>query len=202
MFASTAIAKSLPLLLATMCASVQDEPLGGIKGRVQIPPKYIPSLTKNGGKDAIKILLNGGLQSCLPDFNGDFAFEDLPSGAHLLQVVHPTLQYDPVLVEVKQAKTKAFIADPEKNDGKGAKLKVPLQLKPSSQNQYLEKREEFDLLSIFKSPMTLLSLFSFGMMFLLPKMQPMIEEQQREQKARLEEQQQQQARRRIREETD
>merc|ERR1719310_613306 len=83
-------------------------------------------------------------------------------------------------------KPSAFIADPEKHDGKKEKLKYPLELKPSAMNVYLEKREEFDVLSIFKSPMTLLSLFSFGAMFLLPKLQPMIEEQQKELRAQQE----------------
>merc|ERR1719395_281036 len=61
--------------------------------------------------------------------------------------------------------------------GRGSKLKYPLGLAPSEIYAYLEKREEFSIMSIFKSPMTLLSLFSFGAMFLLPKLQPMVEEE-------------------------
>jgi len=97
----------------------------------------------------------------------------------LLQVVQPTLRFDPVRVETSvkagALKMTAYLADLE--HGRGAKLKYPLGLAPSDLYAYLEKREEFNLFSIFKSPMTLLSLFSFGAMFLLPKLQPMLEEE-------------------------
>merc|ERR1712232_1110148 len=73
-----------------------------------------------------------------------------------------------------------YLADLE--HGRGAKLKYPLGLAPSGTYSYLEKREEFNILSIFKSPMALISLFSFGAMFLLPKLQPMIEEEKERQR--------------------
>merc|ERR1712187_480087 len=72
-------------------------------------------------------------------------------------------------------KMTAHMADLEQ--GRGAKLKYPLGLAPSGTFQYLEKREEFNILSVFKSPMALISLFSVGAMFLLPKLQPMLEEE-------------------------
>merc|ERR1712060_152683 len=85
-------------------------------------------------------------------------------------------------------KMTAYLSDLE--HGRGAKLKYPLGLAPSGMSSYLEKREEFNILSVFKSPMALISLFSFGAMFLLPKLQPMIEEEKRQ---RLEQEQGQQA---------
>merc|ERR1712039_1007437 len=66
--------------------------------------------------------------------------------------------------------------------GRGDKLKYPLMLQPSGSSSYLEKREDFDILSVFKSPMTLMMLFSCGAMFLLPKLQPMLEEEKEKQR--------------------
>merc|ERR1712228_729555 len=77
-------------------------------------------------------------------------------------------------------KMTANLADLE--HGRGAKLKYPLGLAPSGLFGYLEKREEFNILSVFKSPMALISLFSCGAMFLLPKLQPMMEEEKERQR--------------------
>merc|ERR1719217_185908 len=122
--------------------------------------------------------------SVLPTADGQFVINGVPPGAHLLQIVHPTLRFDPVRVEtaVKSGALKmtAYLADLE--HGRGAKLKYPLGLAPSEVYSYLERREDFNLFSIFKSPMTLLSLFSFGAMFLLPKLQPMLEEEKERQR--------------------
>merc|ERR1739849_6321 len=115
----------------------------------------------------------------LPTSDGYFAISGVAVGNHLLQVVHPVLRFEPVMVDVTMKsgvlKINSYLADLE--HGKGSKLKYPLGLAPSGTYQYLEKREDFNILSVFKSPMALISLFSCGAMFLLPKLQPMIEEE-------------------------
>merc|ERR1719326_1138568 len=175
-------------------AGAEEELRGEIRGRVSIPPKFQQGLPKGGGLSAARIILDGGRSSALPTADGHFLINDVPSGAHLLQVVHPTLRFDPVRVETSvkggALKMTAYLADLE--NGRGAKLKYPLGLAPSEFYQYLEMREEFNLFSIFKSPMTLLSLFSFGAMFLLPKLQPMLEEEKERQRQELQERQRQQ----------
>lgn len=65
--------------------------------------------------------------------------------------------------------------------GKGAKLKYPLGLAPSGTFNYLEQREEFNVLSVFKSPMAIIGLVSMGAMFFLPKLQSMVEEEKERQ---------------------
>merc|ERR1711957_924236 len=108
---------------------------------------------------------------------------NVPVGPHLLQVVHPRLVFDPVRVEASskggEMKMTAYLADLE--HGRGAKLKYPLGLAPSGLFGYLEKREEFNILTVFKSPMALISLFSMGAMLLLPKLQPMMDEEKKRQ---------------------
>merc|ERR1719261_1002196 len=171
----------------TLCggsSAAEEELRGEIRGRVSIPPKFQQGLSKGQGLSATRVILDGGRSSALPTADGHFLISDVSAGAHLLQVVHPTLRFDPVRVETTakggSLKMTAYLADLE--NGRGAKLKYPLGLAPSDFYQYLEQREEFNLFSIFKSPMTLLSLFSFGAMFLLPKLQPMLEEEKERQR--------------------
>merc|ERR1712137_1047519 len=76
-----------------------------------------------------------------------------------------------------QETTSAYLADME--HGRGAKLKYPLGLAPSEAYTYLEKRDEFNIMSILKSPMTLLALFSMVAMFIGMKAQPMVEEEKK-----------------------
>merc|ERR1712187_307323 len=103
----------------------------------------------------------------------------------------PVLRFEPVMVEALNKggvpKLNAYLSDLE--HGKGAKLKYPLGLAPSDMYAYLEKREDFNVLSVLKSPMMLMFLFSFGVMFLLPKLQPMIEEEKERQRLETQEKQ-------------
>eukprot|EP00434_Breviolum_minutum_P032232 symbB.v1.2.028506.t1/scaffold3027.1/size65053/4 len=113
-----------------------------------------------------------------------FALNGVSVGPHLLQVVHPLLSFDPVRIEAVDTSGSveiqgAYMADFE--HGKGAKLKYPLGLAPSGTFNYLEQREEFNVLSVFKSPMAIIGLVSMGAMFFLPKLQSMVEEEKERQ---------------------
>ncbi|CAE8615059.1 unnamed protein product [Polarella glacialis] len=177
------------LLLSPASASDSQDQSGQIRGRISIPSKFQQGLPPLGGLHEAKVILDGGLLSTLPTADGYFYFSGVSAGPHLLQVVHPRLNFDAVRLEAEDTgangmKITAYMADPE--HGRGAKLKYPLGLAPSGAFSYLEKREEFNILSVFKSPMALISLFSCGAMFLLPKLQPMIEEEKAKQQAEVE----------------
>eukprot|EP00913_Durusdinium_trenchii_P020840 g19579.t1 len=135
---------------------------GQIKGRVSIPHKY--------QEGTARVILDGGAVSTLPVSDGHFALNGVTAGPHLLQVVHPLLSFDPVRIEATEGsgglKMSAYIADFE--HGKGVKLKYPLGLAPSG---------EFNVISVFKSPMAIIGLVSMGAMFFLPKLQSMVEEE-------------------------
>uniref|UniRef100_A0A7S4UBF5 ER membrane protein complex subunit 7 beta-sandwich domain-containing protein n=1 Tax=Alexandrium monilatum TaxID=311494 RepID=A0A7S4UBF5_9DINO len=164
-------------------AARAEEKVGQIRGRVSIPQKFAHDLPPGQGIASMRVILDGGMQSALPTADGYFLIGNVAAGPHLLQVVHPKLLFDPVRVEAQEGTTmkmSAYLADFE--HGRGAKLKYPLGLAPSGAYSYLEKREEFNILSVFKSPMALISLFSFGAMLLLPKLQPMIEEEKNRQR--------------------
>jgi len=176
----------LGLFVVAGITAAQESPAGGpIRGRISIPQKFQQDLPPGGSLSAVKVLVDGGEFSALPTADGYFVVNEVPVGPHLLQVVHPRLIFDAVRVDVQEAKggtvkMTAYLADFE--HGRGAKLKYPLGLAPSGAFAYLEKREEFNILSVFKSPMALISLFSFGAMLLLPKLQPMIEEEKERQR--------------------
>jgi len=157
---------------------------GPIRGLISIPQKFQQDLPLGGVLAVTKVVVDGGLLATLPTADGYFVLNNVPVGPHLLQVVHPRLVFDSVRVDAQEVKNgsvkmSAYLADFE--HGKGAKLKYPLGLAPSGAFSFLEKREEFNILSVFKSPMALISLFSCGAMFLLPKLQPMIEEEKKRQ---------------------
>jgi len=169
----------LNLLPAGASGESSSASFGEVHGRISIPAKFQQGLKPGGGVSAVKILLNGGEFSGMPTADGYFHLSGVPVGSYLLQVVHPSLRFDPVRIEASSktgaVKMTAYLAD--FMHGKGAKLKYPLGLAPSEVYGYLEQREEFNVMTIFKNPMALLGLFSFGAMFLLPKMQPMLDEQ-------------------------
>ncbi|CAJ1351971.1 unnamed protein product [Effrenium voratum] len=173
----------ISLLLAEPWAAAAQ--LGQIKGRVSIPHKYQDVVSAPGtGLAAVRVILDGGVRSTLPASDGHFALNGVAPGPHLLQVVHPLLSFDPVRVEATDSgsaglKMSAYIADLE--HGKGVKLKYPLGLAPMGTFTYLEKREEFNVLSVFKSPMAIIGLVSCGAMFFLPKLQSMVEEEKERQ---------------------
>mmetsp|Transcript_46270 Transcript_46270/g.100599 ORF Transcript_46270/g.100599 Transcript_46270/m.100599 type:complete len:199 (+) Transcript_46270:67-663(+) len=178
------VARRILLLGCVLFASAEEELRGQIRGRVSIPAKFQSALSGHGGLITAKVIVDGGKFSSLPTADGYFIISGIPVGLHLLQVVHPVLRFDPVLVEAHSKggvmKLNAYLADFER--GKGAKLKYPLGLAPSDAYAYLEKREEFNILSIFRNPMFLMGLFSFCVMFLLPKLQPMLEEEKERQR--------------------
>uniref|UniRef100_A0A7S1F4P7 ER membrane protein complex subunit 7 beta-sandwich domain-containing protein n=1 Tax=Noctiluca scintillans TaxID=2966 RepID=A0A7S1F4P7_NOCSC len=165
-----------------------DELTGEIRGRVSIPSRFQQGLPARMGLNALKVIVDGGAYAALPTADGHFAISGVCPGTHLLQVIHPTLVFEPVYVEAAAkngvVKMSAHLADFEQ--GAGAKLKYPLGVAPSNTYTYLEKREEFNIFSIFKSPMALIGLFSFGAMFLLMKVQPMLEEEKERERLRQE----------------
>jgi len=169
-------------LVAVVLASLQASQAAQISGRITIPSKFAADLPAGLGLASAKVVVDGGAISTLPTSDGYFVVNDISNGPHLLQVVHPRLIFDPVRVEAEESKNKAkisaYMADME--HGRGRKMKYPLGLAPSGMFQYMEKREDFNILSIFMSPMTLMMLFMMGMMFVMPKLQPMLEEEKRQ----------------------
>merc|ERR1712232_463958 len=156
-----------------------------VRGHINVPAKFQQAVTDHGGVNKVKVILDGGSYLTLPASDGYFVISNVGPGNHLLQVVHPVLHFDPVMVDVPASadakKVNAYLHS--LGHGKGAKLKYPLNLGPSEMLVFFEPREDFNVLSVFKSPMTLMFVFMAGMMFIMPKLQPMMEEEKARQKA-------------------
>eukprot|EP00923_Selenidium_pygospionis_P031005 GHVN01055081.1.p1 GENE.GHVN01055081.1~~GHVN01055081.1.p1 ORF type:complete len:152 (+),score=31.85 GHVN01055081.1:156-611(+) len=71
-----------------------------------------------------RILLNGGMYSTQCLNTGAFSIQQVPPGSYLLEVIHPTLVFQPVLVDVgyaegsssrssQQLQTTAYLYSPE-----------------------------------------------------------------------------------------
>mmetsp|Transcript_44499 Transcript_44499/g.81280 ORF Transcript_44499/g.81280 Transcript_44499/m.81280 type:complete len:201 (-) Transcript_44499:95-697(-) len=173
------------VLLRFVSCFAKEGKTGHILGRVNISPDFQPKLLDHGGLAAVRVIIDGGQFSALPQADGNFTLSGIPVGPHLLQVVHPVLRFTPVRVDLQvlkdgQEKVTSHVIDFER--GKAPQtLRYPLVLRPSDTYTYLEKREEFNILTIFRNPMAIIGLISMGAMILLPKLQPMLEEEKERQ---------------------
>jgi len=159
------------LVAAVAVAAESAHDAGTVSGTISVAKKWKEQLKGRNWLIDAKVHIDGGLYSAFPDHDGSFVIPNVPKGSHLLQVVHPELKFDPVQLEITgRGKVAAFLLDWTK--GRGAKLNFPLGLAPSEQFDYYKQREEFDMFAQLKSPMTLFMMFMFGMMFIMPKIQP------------------------------
>uniref|UniRef100_A0A0G4FIN8 ER membrane protein complex subunit 7 beta-sandwich domain-containing protein n=1 Tax=Chromera velia CCMP2878 TaxID=1169474 RepID=A0A0G4FIN8_9ALVE len=106
--------------------------------------------------------------------DGGFSVSGLGPSSHLLEVLHPSLVFEPVLLEVLpesqgQNGVKAFSFSYE--HGQGAQLRLPLTLVPRGKNSFFEAREEFNIMALGKNYMVWIMLATVGLMLILPKMQ-------------------------------
>eukprot|EP00923_Selenidium_pygospionis_P030998 GHVN01055074.1.p1 GENE.GHVN01055074.1~~GHVN01055074.1.p1 ORF type:complete len:164 (+),score=28.53 GHVN01055074.1:156-647(+) len=106
-----------------------------------------------------RILLNGGMYSTQCLSTGAFAIQQVPPGSYLLEVIHPTLVFQPVLVDVgyaegssrtsQQLQTSAYLYSPEidgatvrqmsrSSTGALRRLKYPLGLSPGGEIEIFE----------------------------------------------------------------
>ncbi|CAD7961562.1 unnamed protein product [Amoebophrya sp. A120] len=167
-------------------ASLPPEPATtSIQGVIKIPPHF--RLTKDA-LSSTKLILSNNVDTRIvhPTAKGEFEITDVLTGEpnYSLDIVHPILWFDPVLIDV------GHVSDAESDSmpkitpylsdalyGKGKKLKYPLELAPSNVKMYFEEREDFNILSLFKSPMVLMMAFMFGFVYLMPKLMPQMDEQ-------------------------
>merc|ERR1711971_1082636 len=104
-----------------------------------------------------------------------FLIENVPVGTYLLQVTHPTLQFDSVLVEISsRVRITASFTDLE--HGKHHRMKYPLHLQPAYKVSVFKPKEEFKPQDMLKNPMVLVGCFLGLMMFVMPLIQPDMEE--------------------------
>ncbi|KAJ3121082.1 Prefoldin subunit 6 [Nowakowskiella sp. JEL0407] len=151
----------------------------------------IPNIPKDLAKltPATKAVLNNGQFTAYIKEDGSFNFFNVPEGSHTLRVVSPEFVFDHVRVDVSSSKVSASITQLGAGYAReGPKLSHPIELTPKRPLVYFHEREKFNVMSLFSNPMILLSVFSLGAVFLLPKltanMDPeMLEEMKQTQKS-------------------
>jgi hypothetical protein len=120
----------------------------------------------------IKVVLNGGQKLSFVRSDGSFAFQGVPAGTHLLEVVALGYFFSPVRVDVSsrlQGQVRASLVET------GRSLPDSLVLEPLREEYYYEKREPFSAMGLLKSPMGLMIGFMVVCVFLLPKLMDQID---------------------------
>lgn len=131
--------------------------------------------------NSTKIVLNGGEFTSYSKPDGSFSFYHVPPGVHVLDVLSHSLHFGQIKIQLladsMDAPNCIEYAYP------GAPKQVvphPLILKAHATYEYFEKRPGFSLLNILKNPMILLMVFSFGLMFMMPKMMENMDPEEQE----------------------
>eukprot|EP00904_Undaria_pinnatifida_P004988 jgi/Undpi1/1619/HiC_scaffold_11.g05009.m1 len=111
--------------------------------------------------------------------DGSFAFQDVPAGVYLLEVLSTTFHYSAVKIKVDD--TTGIIAIEYKYPGAARKETVhPILLTAHTKWNHFEKREKMKIGGMFKSPMTIIMIGSMVMMMFLPKMMANLDPEQLE----------------------
>ncbi|KAJ3359052.1 hypothetical protein GGF32_009664 [Allomyces javanicus] len=106
----------------------------------------------------------------------------LPAGRHRLSLTHPDYAFDDLLVTLASTPDVpprfAVVALDRPHTAAGKAITTdPVAWSARAHRAYLEHKAGFDPLALVKSPMMLMSLFSLGMMFVMPKMMEAVEDE-------------------------
>ncbi|KAH9566708.1 hypothetical protein CY35_04G143000 [Sphagnum magellanicum] len=140
-----------------------------VEGRVKMQALAGKGVSKTSN---IKVVLNGGQKLSFVRSDGSFAFQGVPAGTHLLEVVALGYFFSPVRVDVSsrlQGQVRASLVET------GRSLPDSLVLEPLREEYYYEKREPFSAMGLLKSPMGLMIGFMVVCVFLLPKLMDQID---------------------------
>jgi len=122
------------------------------------------------------------------DVGGKFAVPSMDSvGNYTVYFTHPRLLVSPVVVAKDEASAvHAFSYDPIRSNG-SVPIAYPLVIVPISNNSPYVPEEPFDALQLLKNPMLIMGLVMVTMVYILPKMQGnMSQEDMREMRKGLE----------------
>eukprot|EP00243_Klebsormidium_subtile_P006802 TRINITY_DN293_c0_g1_i1.p1 TRINITY_DN293_c0_g1~~TRINITY_DN293_c0_g1_i1.p1 ORF type:complete len:204 (-),score=24.35 TRINITY_DN293_c0_g1_i1:93-704(-) len=116
---------------------------------------------------SIKILLDGGRYVAFPRIDGYFAFYDIPSGSHILEVVALGYYFAPLKIDAssKRGEVRASLAENHRRV-----LPQPLVLTPIMPVSYYEIRQPVTVWTFAKNPMVLMMAFSLFAIYGLPAM--------------------------------
>lgn len=105
-----------------------------------------------------------------PNKSGVFKLNFISTGHYIAYFSHPFLKIDPVSLEVNGDLVSASVYDPIKV-GLGMAIAYPLKIAPSAFQSPFTAEEEFNAFQIFKNPMVIMGLLLVGLVWLMPKLQ-------------------------------
>ncbi|CAD7971796.1 unnamed protein product [Amoebophrya sp. A25] len=181
---------ALGCLASAVMGKETEIPTATVEGRITIPQPF--RLVKDLYSQ-IKMVLSNNVDTrvVFPDSKGKFSIPDVMAGdTYSLELHHPVLWFDSIVVDVGRspdahntdthnpadAKVTPYLTD--LLYGRGKRLRYPLELAPSTVKMYFNEREDFNLLSLFRSPMVLMMGVMFVFIYLMPKLMPTPEDEE------------------------
>ncbi|KAJ8027729.1 ER membrane protein complex subunit 7-like [Holothuria leucospilota] len=117
----------------------------------------VPGMKASEWIPATKILIDGGNYQGFLKSDGSFQLF-VPTGSYVIDLTHPTLDFEPQRVDVNSKGNKRARKLNNIQPNAVSHLTYPLRFKPKGQMNYFQKREEFRIIDILKSPMEMQSL--------------------------------------------
>lgn len=152
------------------CAINYEEEVGSsryvIEGRV-IPPEeqeYGPWQIET------RVHVNSGEFIGFVREDGTFVIHNVPSGSHVVEVIHPDYMYEPVRVEINskgkfRARRVNYI-----QTSQVIQVPYPLRMKALSKIRYFQVREQWRLTDFLFNPMVIMMVLPLLLIMVLPKM--------------------------------
>jgi hypothetical protein len=112
---------------------------------------------------------------------------DVAPGRYVAYFTHPFFRIDPVALDVTTESVNASIFDPVRT-GSGAAIAHPLRVSPAAFQSPYVPEEEFNAFQILKNPMAIMGVVMLGLVWLMPKLQGGVsQEEMRDMRKSLEE---------------
>eukprot|EP00924_Labyrinthula_sp_SR-Ha-C_P001051 snap_masked-scaffold_7-processed-gene-11.35-mRNA-1 protein AED:1.00 eAED:1.00 QI:0/-1/0/0/-1/1/1/0/202 len=138
-----------------------------IKGRIVLPDGLDASKLEHD-LSGIKCSLYPTREVTYSKMDNSFSFTNVEDGTYLLEIDHQWFKFANLKIEIEDGSVEALNVDSKKKNFQGRHSS--LLIEPVGLIQYFQKRQKMSFFFILKNPMVLLSLVSFGLMFLMPKL--------------------------------
>lgn len=129
----------------------------------------VPGMKASEWIPATKILIDGGTYQGFLKSDGSFQLF-VPTGSYVIDLTHPTLDFEPQRVDVNSKGNKRARKLNNIQPNAVSHLTYPLRFKPKGQMNYFQKREEFRIIDILKSPMVIMMVLPIVFLVLIPKL--------------------------------
>lgn len=94
----------------------------------------------------------------------------LPTGSYVIDLAHPSLDFEAQRVDVNSKGNKRARKVNNIQPNAVSHLTYPLRFKPKGPMNYFQKREEFKIIDILKSPMVIMMVLPIVFLVLIPKL--------------------------------